>query len=149
MSNIKLFETKKVRSHFDEEKEVWYFSVIDVIEILTDSPRPRKYWSALKTKLQSEGSKLSQKLGQLKMAAEDGKMRETDVADTEQLFRLIQSIPSPKAEPFKMWLAQVGRERIDEIEDPEIHKYRVVYEAQIKHSLEYKNLLLSHEKSFN
>ena len=90
MSNIKLFETKKVRSHFDEEKEVWYFSVIDVIEILTDSPRPRKYWSALKTKLQSEGSELSQKLGQLKMQAEDGKMRETDVADTESLLRIIQ-----------------------------------------------------------
>jgi len=118
MSNIKLFETKKVRSHFDEEKEVWYFSVIDVIEILTDSPRPRKYWSALKTKLQSEGSELSQKLGQLKMAAEDGKMRETDVADTETLLRLIQSIPSPKAEPFKQWLAKVGYERMQEIADP-------------------------------
>jgi len=118
MSNIKLFETKKVRSHFDEEKKVWYFSVIDVIEILTDSPRPRKYWSALKTKLQSEGSELSQKLGQLKMAAEDGKMRETDVADTETLLRLIQSIPSPKAEPFKQWLAKVGYERMQEIADP-------------------------------
>ena len=118
MDNIKLFETKKVRSHYDEKKEVWYFSVIDVIEILTDSPRPRKYWSALKTKLKTEGSELSQKLGQLKMAAEDGKMRETDVADAETLLRLIQSIPSPKAEPFKLWLAKVGYERMQEIADP-------------------------------
>lgn len=118
MENIKLFETKKVRSHYDDKKEVWYFSVIDVIEILTDSPRPRKYWSALKIKLQTEGSELSQKLGQLKMAAEDGKMRETDVANTETLLRLIQSIPSPKAEPFKQWLAKVGYERMQEITDP-------------------------------
>lgn len=118
MENIKLFETRKVRSHYDDKKEVWYFSVIDVIEILTDSPRPRKYWSALKTKLLSEGSELSHKLGQLKMAAEDGKMRETDVADTETLLRLIQSIPSPKAEPFKQWLAKVGYERMQEIADP-------------------------------
>lgn len=118
MSDIKLFESKKVRTHWDSGKELWFFSVIDVIEILTDSPRPRKYWSALKTKLQSEGSELSQKLGQLKMAAEDGKMRETDVADTETLLRLIQSIPSPKAEPFKQWLAKVGYERMQEIADP-------------------------------
>ncbi len=118
MSDIKLFETKKVRSHWDEEKETWYFSIIDVIEILTDSPRPRKYWSALKTKLQSEGSELSQFLGQLKMQAEDGKMRETDVADTQTLLRIIQSIPSPKAEPFKQWLAKVGYERMQEIADP-------------------------------
>jgi len=101
MSDIKLFENKTVRTHWDSEKEQWYFSVIDVIEILTDSPRPRKYWNALKSKLQSEGSELSQKLGQLKMEAPDGKMRETDVADTETLLRIIQSIPSPKAEPFK------------------------------------------------
>jgi DNA-damage-inducible protein D len=93
--------------------------VIDVIEILTESPRPRKYWSALKTKLQQEGSELSHKLGQLKMAAEDGKLRDTDVANTEQLLRLIQSIPSPKAEPFKQWLAQVGYQRMEEIENPE------------------------------
>ena len=118
MSIIKLFEQKKVRSHYDADKEIWYFSVIDVIEILTDSPRPRKYWSALKTKLIAEGSELSQKLGQLKLAAEDGKMRETDVADTETLLRLIQSIPSPKAEPFKQWLAKVGYERMQEIADP-------------------------------
>ena len=118
MSSIKLFESKKVRSHYDTEKEAWYFSIIDVIEILTDSPRPRKYWSALKTKLQAEGSELSQFLGQLKMQAEDGKMRETDVADTQTLLRIIQSIPSPKAEPFKQWLAKVGYERMQEISDP-------------------------------
>ena len=118
MVPIKLFEQKKVRSNFDPEKEVWYFSVIDVIEILTESPRPRKYWNALKTKLTDEGSELSQRLGQLKMEAGDGKMRETDVADTETLLRLIQSIPSPKAEPFKLWLARVGYERMQEIADP-------------------------------
>lgn len=117
---IKLFEQKQIRSFWKEEDEKWYFSIIDVIEVLTGTDRPRNYWSDLKAKLQKEGSELSEKIGQLKLAAEDGKMRETDVADTEQLFRLIQSIPSPKAEPFKMWLAQVGRERIDEIEDPEL-----------------------------
>lgn len=119
MNNIKLFESRKVRTHWDSEKEQWYFSVIDVIEVLTDSPRPRKYWSALKTKLATEGSELSHKLGQLKMQAEDGKLRETDVADTETLLRIIQSIPSPKAEPFKQWLAKVGYERMQEISNPE------------------------------
>jgi len=119
-SAIQLFEQKQVRSLWNSEQEKWYFSVIDVIEILTETDRPRKYWSDLKSKLKSEGSELSEKIGQLKLEAGDGKKRLTDVADTEQLFRLIQSIPSPKAEPFKMWLAQVGRERIDEIEDPEI-----------------------------
>jgi len=119
MSGIKLFEEKKVRTHWDEEQEKWYFSVIDVIEILTESPRARKYWNALKSKLQEEGSELSHKLGQLKMTANDGKMRETDVADTEQLLRIIQSIPSPKAEPFKQWLAKVGYERMQEIANPE------------------------------
>ncbi len=120
MSNIKLFEERKVRSHWDTEKEVWYFSVIDVVEILTDSPRPRKYWNALKTKLQAEGNETSQKLGHLKMQAEDGKMRETDVADTATLLRIIQSIPSPKAEPFKQWLAKVGYERMQEMNDPSL-----------------------------
>lgn len=119
MSGVKLFEEKKVRTHWDEEQEKWYFSVIDVIEILTDSPRARKYWSALKSKLQEEGSELSHKLGQLKMKADDGKQRLTDVADTEQLLRIIQSIPSPKAEPFKQWLAKVGYERMQEIANPE------------------------------
>jgi hypothetical protein len=117
---IKLFESKQVRSVWDSEVEKWYFPIIDVIEALTGTERPRKYWSDLKAKLNKEGSELSEKIGQLKMAAEDGKMRTTDVADIEQLFRLIQSIPSPKAEPFKLWLAKVARERIDEIEDPEI-----------------------------
>jgi len=119
-NSIKLFNNKKVRVHWDNEAEKWYFSIIDVIEVLTESPRPRKYWNALKTKLKDEGSEVSQKLGQLKMEATDGKMRVTDVADTEQLLRLIQSIPSPKAEPFKMWLAKVGYERIEETEDPEL-----------------------------
>lgn len=125
MSNIKLFEEKQVRSIWNEEQQKWYFSIIDVIAVLTNSPRSRKYWNALKTKLQQEGSELSQKLGQLKMLAEDGKMRMTDVADTEQLLRLIQSIPSPKAEPFKQWLAQVGAERIAEIENPELAQARI------------------------
>ena len=117
---IKLFEQKQVRASWNEEEEQWYFSIIDVIQILTDSERPRKYWSDLKAKLKKEGSEVSEKIGQLKMQAYDGKLRKTDVADTEQLFRLIQSIPSPKAEPFKLWIAKVARERIDEIEDPEI-----------------------------
>ena len=112
-SAIKLFETKRVRTVWNEDEEEWYFSVVDVIEILTESPRPRKYWNALKTKLINEGSELSQILGQLKLPSQDGKNYLTDVATTEQLFRLIQSIPSPKAEPFKIWLAQVGKERLD------------------------------------
>jgi hypothetical protein len=120
MTDIILFESKKVRTHWNEEKELWFFSVIDVIEALTGTDRPRKYWSDLKTKLVREGSQLSENIGQLKMAAEDGKMRFTDVADTEQVLRLIQSIPSPKAEPFKQWLAKVGYERIEETEDPEL-----------------------------
>ena len=119
-SAIKLFEQKQIRSAWNETDEKWYFSIIDVIQVLTDNDRPRKYWSDLKTKLRKEGSEVSEKIGQLKLMADDGKMRLTDVADTEQLFRLIQSIPSKKAEPFKLWLAQVGRERIDEIEDPEL-----------------------------
>lgn len=120
MGDIKLFESKKVRTQWDEEKELWYFSIIDVIEALTGTDRPRKYWSDLKAKLTKEGSQLSDNIGQLKMAAEDGKMRLTDVADTEQVLRLIQSIPSPKAEPFKQWMAKVGYERIEETEDPEL-----------------------------
>lgn len=118
MSPVQLFEQKKVRSHYDTEKEIWYFSVIDVIEILTGTDRPRKYWADLKAKLLKEGSEVSDKIGQLKMEASDGKQRSTDVADTEQLLRLIQSIPSPKAEPFKQWLAKVGYERIQELADP-------------------------------
>ncbi|MES2837604.1 MAG: Bro-N domain-containing protein [Bacteroidota bacterium] len=119
-NTIQLFEDKKVRTLWNAQQEKWYISIIDVIEILTNTDRPRKYWSDLKTKLKKEGSELSEKIGQLKMEAEDGKMRVTDVADTEQLFRLIQSIPSPKAEPFKLWLAQIAAERLDEMQDPEI-----------------------------
>jgi hypothetical protein len=119
-NEIKIFEDKQVRTIWDAEQERWYISIIDTIEVLTGTDRPRKYWNDLKTKLKKEGSELSEKIGQLKMAAEDGKMRLTDVADTEQLFRLIQSIPSPKAEPFKLWLAQVASERLDEMQDPEL-----------------------------
>ena len=120
---LKLFEDKKVRIHWDQDKEQWYFSVIDVIAVLTDQSdyqSARNYWKVLKFRLLKEGNETVTNCNQLKFVAEDGKMRLTDVADTEQLFRLIQSIPSPKAEPFKMWLAQVGKERIDEIEDPEV-----------------------------
>jgi DNA-damage-inducible protein D len=118
MSPIKLFEQKKVRSHYDAEKEIWYFSVIDVIQILTGSTIPKRYWADLKKKLKVEGSEAYDKIVQLKMLAEDGKNRLTDTADTETLLRLIQSIPSPKAEPFKQWLAKVGYERIQELSDP-------------------------------
>lgn len=119
-TSIKIFEQKEIRSIWNDEEEKWYFSVVDIIQILTESDRPRKYWSDLKTKLKKEGSELSEKIGQLKMQSSDGKYYQTDIADTEQLFRLIQSVPSPKAEPFKLWIAKVARERIDEIEDPEI-----------------------------
>lgn len=130
-NEIKIFEDKKVRTLWDNEQEKWYFSIIDVIEVLTDSPRPRKYWNALKTKLKAEGSELSQKLGQLKMEAENGKQRFTDVANNEQLFRLIQSIPSPKAEPFKQWLAQVAAERLDEMQDPKLSIDRALEQYMI------------------
>jgi len=119
-NSIILFNQKQVRRVWDELKELWYFSIIDVVEILTESPRPRKYWNALKTKLKQEGSELSQKVGQLKLESPDGKKYRTDTVDTETLLRLIQSIPSPKAEPFKLWLAKVGYERIEETEDPEL-----------------------------
>ncbi|MBK8398534.1 MAG: Bro-N domain-containing protein [Leptospiraceae bacterium] len=122
-STVKIFETKQVRTHWDEEQEKWYFSIVDVVAILTgqaDYQLARNYWKVLKSRLLKEGNETVTNCNRLKLIAEDGKMRETDVADTEQIFRLIQSIPSPKAEPFKVWLAQVGRERIDEIEDPEI-----------------------------
>lgn len=118
-NKIKVFENKNVRTVWNEEEEDWYFSVVDIIEILTGTERPRKYWNDLKKKLTAEGSELSEKIGQLKLAAADGKMRETDVLSTKNVLRLVQSIPSPKAELFKMWLAQVGAERLDEIADPE------------------------------
>lgn len=119
-TSIKLFEQKQIRSVWNDNEEKWYFSIIDVIAILTESLNPRKYWSVLKTRLKKEGSQLATDCSQLKMLSSDGKFYKTDVADTEQLFRLLQSVPSKKAEPFKLWLARVGRERIDEIEDPEI-----------------------------
>ena len=119
-SQIQLFEEKKVRTAWDDESEEWYFSVTDAIEALTGTDRPRKYWNDLKKKLQKEGSELSEKIGQLKMIAADGKKYLTDVVSTEQLFRLIQSIPSPKAEPFKLWIAQVAKERLDQMQDPEL-----------------------------
>lgn len=118
-TQIKLFEDKKVRTIWDKEAEEWYFSVVDVVAVLTESPNPRKYWSVLKTRLKAEGSQLATNCSQLKMPAADGKMYKTDCMTTEQLFRLIQSIPSPKAEPFKLWMAQVAKERLDEMQDPE------------------------------
>jgi len=107
---IKLFNNKQIRTFWDNELEKWFFSIVDVIGVLTESPNPRKYWSVLKTRLKVEGSKLATNCSQLKMLSSDGKYYKTDVTDTEQLFRLIQSIPSPKAEPFKLWLARVGKE---------------------------------------
>jgi hypothetical protein len=125
---IKLFEEKQVRTLWDDVQEKWYISIVDVISILSDSPNPRKYWSVLKTRLKAEGSQLTTNCSQLKMQAADGKFYLTDVADTEQLFRLIQSIPSPKAEPFKLWLAQVAAERLDEMQDPELSIDRADFE---------------------
>ena len=119
-NEIQLFDGKQVRYVWDEEQEKYFFSVVDVIQVLTDSPRPRKYWNALKTKVAAEGSELSSKMGQLKLPASDGKNYLTDVADTEQVFRLIQSVPSKKAEPFKLWLAALGQERMNQLQDPEL-----------------------------
>lgn len=130
--DIKLFESKQIRSEWSETNQKWYFSVIDVIDVLTESSVPRRYWSDLKKKLHAEGSEVYEEIVQLKMKAEDGKMRETDVADTQSLLRLIQSIPSPKAEPFKMWLAKVGYERMQEIDNPELAQARMrdIYRAK-------------------
>lgn len=121
-----LFEGKEIRSIWDREKEEYYFSVVDVVAALTDSPEPRKYWSVLKSRLKKEGSELTTKCSQLKMLAPDGKMRLRDAMITADIFRLIESIPSPKAEPFKMWLANLGSERIDEVFDPEIAIKRAI-----------------------
>lgn len=122
---VKLFEHRQIRTAWDEEKQKWYFAIVDVVRVLTDSPNPRTYWSVLKTRLKKEGSQLATNCSQLKMKAADGKLYMTDVADTEQLLRLVQSIPSPKAEPFKQWLALVGYERIQEIENPELAQERM------------------------
>ena len=130
MSNeIKLFEQRQVRTAWDEDSEKWWFSILDIIAILTDQAdykKVRNYWKWLKNKLKEEGSEVVSITNQLKLKAPDGKMRFTDVADTEQILRLIQSIPSKKAEPFKMWLAKVGRERIDEVADPELSIERAI-----------------------
>ncbi|MFK8281505.1 BRO-N domain-containing protein [Capnocytophaga cynodegmi] len=119
-NSIKIFEQRKVRSQWDEQQEKWWFSIVDVIEVLTESIDASAYWRKLKQRLKEEGNETVTNCHTLKMEARDGKMRVTDVADTEQLLRLIQSVPSPKAEPFKLWLAQVGSERLDEMQDPEI-----------------------------
>ena len=117
---IQLFEEQKVRTIWDDEEEKWYFSVVDVVEVLTDSANPQTYWRVLKNRLKKEGNETVTNCNALKMRAADGKMRLTDVADSEQLFRLIQSIPSPKAEPFKLWMAQVASQRLDQMQDPEL-----------------------------
>ena len=117
---IKVFEEHQVRTVWNEENEEWYFSIVDVVGILTDSPNPNNYWKVLKNRLKKEGSELVTNCNQLKMPSADGKYYKTDVADTKHLFRLIQSIPSPKAEPFKLWIAQIAKERLDQMQDPEL-----------------------------
>lgn len=119
-TSIQVFEKTKVRTVWNEETEEWYFSIVNVITVLTESPNPRKYWSVLKNRLKQEESELTTNCSQLKLLATDGKKYLTDVATTEQLFRLIQSIPSPKAEPFKLWMAQIAKERLDQLQDPEL-----------------------------
>ncbi|WP_386691740.1 MULTISPECIES: BRO family protein [unclassified Lonepinella] len=128
--SLQVFEQQEIRSHWDENQEKWYFSVIDVVAVLTESVNPQAYWRKLKERLRNEGNETVTNCHALKMQAPDGKMRLTDVADTEQVFRLIQSIPSPKAEPFKLWLAQVGRERLDELQDPELTIERALRDYQ-------------------
>ncbi len=125
-NNLKLFENKKIRYVWNAEEEEWYFSVVDIVEVLTESQNPRRYWSDLKIKLTKEGSELYDKIVQLKLIAPDGKLRETDVLSTKNVLRLIQSIPSPKAEPFKMWLAEVGNEVLNESVDPELSIDRAI-----------------------
>jgi DNA-damage-inducible protein D len=123
MNSIQLFQDKKVRSHYDSEKELWFFSIVDIVGILTDQPstaRARNYWKVLKGRLMKEGDELVTNCNQLKLQAEDGKFYKTDVGSVEQIFRLVQSIPSPKAEPFKQWSAKVGYERLQEIQDPSL-----------------------------
>ncbi|HRM57387.1 MAG TPA: Bro-N domain-containing protein [Prevotella sp.] len=131
-NSIKLFGEEKVRAVWDEKKEKWFFSVVDIVAILTESPNPQTYWRVLKKRLKDEGNETVTNCNALKMLAADGKMRLTDVADTEQVLRIIQSIPSPKAEPFKMWLAKVGAERLDQMQDPELSIQQAM--------LDYKNL---------
>jgi hypothetical protein len=132
MSNIKLFQDKKIRTTYDEKEQKWYFSVVDIIEVLTESIKRRDYWYRLKKREKANGIELSTNCRQFKMMASDGKMRETEIADTETLLRIIQSVPSPKAEPFKRWLAKVGYERLQEIEDPELasKRAREIYKSK-------------------
>ena len=123
MNNIQIFEDKKVRSHYDAENEIWYFSIVDIVGILTDQPsveRARNYWKVLKSRLLKEGNESVTNCNQLKLQSEDGKFYKTDVGNVEQIFRIVQAIPSPKAEPFKQWLAKVGYERLQEIQDPSL-----------------------------
>ena len=117
---MQLFNDRQIRTAWDDREEKWYFSIVDVVAVLTESPVPRKYWSVLKSRIKKESAELTTICSQLKMTSADGKSYLTDVADQEQLFRLIQSIPSPKAEPFKVWMAQVASERVDEIQDPSL-----------------------------
>ena len=137
-TQIKLFEDKKVRTLWDKESEEWYFSVVDVVAVLTESANPNNYWKVLKNRLKKEGSQLVTDCNQLKMPAADGKMYKTDCMTTEQLFRLIQSIPSPKAEPFKLWMAQVAKERLDEMQDPEQGIQRALLEYWEKSCYTFK-----------
>ena len=125
-TNIKLFENHQVRSVWDGEQEKWFISIVDVIEVLTESANPNNYWKVLKSRLKKEGNQSVTNCNQLKMQSSDGKFYKTDVADVEQLFRLIQSVPSPKAEPFKLWLARLGKERLEEMDDPEIGMERLL-----------------------
>lgn len=126
-SQLAVFEGKKIRRHWDEDNEKWFFSVVDVVEVLTGSPNAKSYWKVLKHRLKKEGSEVVTKCNQLKMQAADGKYYKTDAADTESMFRIIQSIPSPNAEPFKLWLARVGYERVEEAEDPEMAINRALH----------------------
>ena len=144
MSSIKLFESKQIRSEWDESEKKWYFAIIDVIEVLTESNNPRRYWSDLKRKLNAEGfSQLYEIIVQLKMISSDGKRYVTDCADAKGLLRIIQSIPSPKAEPFKQWLAQVGSDRLDEIENPELATQRTRELYKLKGRSLYKRINLA------
>lgn len=140
MDKIQFFNTHKIRSHWDNDLEVWYFSIIDVVAVLTKSGNPRKYWSVLKVRLGNEGSELATNCSQLKLQASDGKLRLTDVATTEQILRLVQSIPSPNTEPFKMWLAKVGYERIEAMQDPQLSIDRAMQDyMELGYSKEWIN----------
>ena len=139
---LQLFEQRKVRTVWDDQEEKWYFSVVDVVAVLTDSTNPQTYWRVLKNRLSKEGNETVTNCNAFKLRAADGKMRLTDVADTEQLFRLIQSIPSPKAEPFKQWMAQVASQRIDQMQDPELSIDQAIIDYK---RLGYSDAWIHHE----